>query len=83
MAANYSYSLEPTIDESELTYHELIARGGFGDVYRVTWNSKYLGELEAAAKKIHIPRNQKDISKDLENEIRFLQTLKHPNIIKF
>ena len=75
--------MKPTIDESELTYYELIGRGGFGDVYRVTWNSKDLGIVEAAAKKIHIPRNQEDISKELENEIRILQTLKHPNIIKF
>ena len=83
--ANYSQNhiIKPTIDESDLTYHDIIGYGGFGEVYRVIWKLKHSGEIEAAAKKIAIPRNRQDIPEQLLNEIKFLQTLNHPNIIKY
>ena len=82
MATNYSPILKPTIDISDLTYHELLGHGGFGEVYRATWKSKDLGEVETAAKKIPVTKSQ-GISEELANEIRFLKTLKHPNIITY
>ena len=82
MATNYLHILKPTIDISDLTYHEPLGHGGFGEVYRATWKSKDLGEVETAAKKILVTKSQ-GISEELANEIRFLKTLKHSNIITY
>ena len=73
---------DSTIKESHLTYHEQIGRGASGDVYRVTWKSRKFGKIEAAAKKIPIFRGQ-NIEEKFGNEIKYLQSLNHPNIISY
>ena len=52
--------------------HEEIGRGGFGIVYR----GKYKEHKQVAIKVLNISN-----SKEVQNEIRLLQTLKHRNII--
>lgn len=81
MSFSLNNILKPTIREKNLVCHELIGHGGYGEVYRATWKSKQ-GEVQAAAKKIPVTRSQ-GVSEELANEIKFLQTLNHPSIIKF
>ena len=82
MATNSSPKLKSTIKESHLKYHKLIGRGSTGDVYHVTWKSKTLGKVDAAAKKIPLFEG-KTIEEQLGDEIHFLQKLDHPNIIQY
>ena len=74
--------LESTIDESELVYHEQVGRGASGDVFRVTWNSKMFGSIEAAAKKMPLLKDE-NIEEKFGSEVKYLQTLKHENIITY
>ena len=71
-----------TIRESDLEYHEQIGRGGSSDVHRVTWKSKEFGSIEAAVKKIPILKDG-NIEEMFGNEIKYLQSLSHPNIITY
>jgi serine/threonine protein kinase len=50
------------IEYSETGHFERIAEGGFGIVYKATWNNKSI----IAVKKF---LNSKDISKDFINEV--------------
>ncbi|XP_072046696.1 mitogen-activated protein kinase kinase kinase 20-like [Amphiura filiformis] len=77
-----SSRLHSTISETDIAYHEFIDRGSSGDVYRAYWNSPDLSEIEVAAKKIPLRKDQ-SIEDQLGNEINFLQKLEHPNIIKY
>ena len=83
MAANHqSPRLHSTIEESDIIYHEFIGRGGSGDVFRITWKSKKFGNIEAAAKKIPIMKDD-DIDEKFGDEINYLQNLSHTNIISY
>ena len=73
---------DSTIKESDIIYHEQIGRGASGDVYRVTWKSKKLGKIQAAAKKIPIFKDG-NIEEKFGNEVNYLQSLNHPNIIAY
>ncbi|XP_072021292.1 uncharacterized protein [Amphiura filiformis] len=63
--------------DKEITYHELLGRGGSGEVYRVTFRGN-----DAAAKKI-LRVQESSTEEQLEKQIHFLKALKHPNIIKY
>ncbi len=77
-----SQSLESTIEEKDLKYHEHIGRGGSGEVFRGTWTSKDCGDTEVALKKIFRDKD-KNLEEQFGNEINFLRRLQHPNIIKY
>ena len=74
--------LQSTINESDIIFHEFIGRGGSGDVFKITWKSKKFGNIEAAAKKIPIMKDD-DIDEKFGDEINYLQNLSHPNIITY
>ena len=74
--------LASTINESELTYHEQVGRGATADVFRVTWKSNKYGEIEAAAKKIHVFKGE-DVASKIGGEISYLQDLNNENIIRY
>ena len=74
--------LESTIDESDLVYHEQVGRGATGDVFRVTWKSKRFGSIEAAAKKIPLFKDE-NIEEKFGSEVKYLQMLKHENIVTY
>ena len=76
--------LKSTIEESDLIFHDEppIGGGASGIVYRVTWKSPKLGDIEAAAKKIPIYKGD-DIDEKFGSEINYLQTLSHPNIVTY
>ena len=81
-AANEPARGHATIKESDIKYHEQIGRGASGDVYRITWKSKKFGKIQAAAKKIPIIKDG-NIEEKFGNEINYLQSLSHPNIIAY
>ena len=55
---------------------EIIAKGAFGEVNRVTEGSK-----EFALKRINLNGNIKEYPILLEREIRAMKTMSHPNLI--
>ena len=85
MATKKKYSiseLKSTINESDIVYHERIGRGASGDVYRITFKSDKFGEIEAAAKKIPISKDD-NINEKFGREINYLQSLDHESIITY
>ena len=61
-----------SIDYTNLNFHEVLGKGGFGIVHRVTFKTPYKGFTEAAAKTFTKLTNE-------EGEI--LTSLSHPNIV--
>ena len=82
VAENKPAAGSSTIRESDLEYHEQIGRGASGGVYRVTWKSKEFGSIEAAVKKIPILKDG-NIEEMFGNDIKYFQSLSHPNIITY
>ena len=60
------------IERSDFKFHEILGKGGFGVVYRVTFMKLYKGHDEAAAKCLQDSRKE---------EIQILRRLRHPNIV--
>ena len=69
------------IREDQIEQHELLGSGTFGSVYRVTW-TKDDGEKVVAAGKYFRPLTDDD-AKEIEDEVKILSTIDHPNIIKY
>ena len=63
-----------TIKQSDLQFHGVVGRGGFGDVHRATWHEKGNVSRQVAVKDLH--------SSTDETELHMLTKLQHPNIIK-
>ncbi|KAJ6235604.1 serine/threonine-protein kinase -related [Anaeramoeba flamelloides] len=66
------------VDPEEFIFGELIGKGGFGRVFKGTWEGK-----EVAIKVILKELINKDNLKAFQKEIYLLSTLKHENIIQF
>lgn len=65
------------IKYEELTLEGRIGAGGSGQVYRAQYR-----EITVAVKMLHFP-NDYQLEKEFEREIRFMQTIRHPNIVMF
>ena len=63
-----------TIKASDLEIHEVIGRGGYGDVNRAIWKASRSEHREVAVKTL---RQSGD-----ENELKMLTKLQHPYIIR-
>ena len=61
-----------SIKQTNLELHEVIGRGGYGDVHRATWTNNNQ-TIDVAVERLH--------SMD-ENELTMLTKLQHPNIIQ-
>ena len=64
-----------------ITLIKLLGKGSFGEVYLSTKKGK--NEYFATKKISRAQADQPSVRKYFENEIRLLNTLKHPNIVKF
>ena len=62
-----------SIKFSDLQLHEVIGRGGFGEVHRATLAINDNQTMDVAVKKLHLMD---------ENELTMLAKLQHPNIIR-
>ena len=62
---------------SELTIHNRIGAGGFGEVHRAEYR-----DLIVAVKFLR-PLSDQTASQEFEREIQFMQTIRHPNIVLF
>ena len=65
------------IGHEELTLLDMIGLGGFGKVYK----SEYR-ETTVAVKVLNVPE-ELDTDNEFEREIRFMQTIRHPNVVMF
>lgn len=65
------------IKRNELTLQEQIGVGGYGQVYRAQYR-----EMTVAAKVLRTPDDEQSLT-EFEREIRFMQTVRHPNIVMF
>ena len=71
---------DTVISELHLLYHEYLGGGASGEVYRVSWKTKYHGIMEAAAKKVRITEEQS--YEEITREVEMLRKLNHLNVIK-
>eukprot|EP01119_Soliformovum_irregulare_P023677 TRINITY_DN831_c0_g1_i1.p1 TRINITY_DN831_c0_g1~~TRINITY_DN831_c0_g1_i1.p1 ORF type:complete len:962 (-),score=191.64 TRINITY_DN831_c0_g1_i1:10-2895(-) len=68
-----------SIEYKELTFHEQIGRGGFGNVYRGEWR-----KIEVAIKQLIPGTMNEQMLKDFEAEIQVMSNLRtHPNVVQF
>ena len=65
------------IAHDELTQLELIGAGGYGQVYRARYR-----DMTVAMKMLLFPTDD-EIMFEFEREIKFMQTVRHPNIVLF
>ena len=65
------------IGNEEITQHERIGAGGNGEVYRARYRDMFV-----AMKVLRMPTND-SIMWEFEREIKFMQTVRHPNIVLF
>ena len=65
------------IRHDEITQMELIGAGGYGEVYRCRYRDMFV-----AMKILRLPASD-SILWEFEREIKFMQTVRHPNIVLF
>ena len=65
------------IGRHELYNMELIAVGGFADVYKAIYR-----DFVVAVKTMRVPQDRQ-LRQEFESEIRFMQTIRHENIVLF
>ena len=65
------------ISHDEITQMELIGAGGYGEVYRCRYRDMFV-----AMKILRLPASD-SILWEFEREIKFMQTVRHPNIVLF
>ena len=65
------------IKGNEISRMELIGAGGYGEVYRATYR-----DMIVAMKILRLPTDE-SILWEFEREIKFMQTVRHPNIVLF
>lgn len=66
----------PTLSAKDITYDKLIGSGGFGDVYRGTWNGKTV-----AVKKLHMKLLSSESLKEFQKEAQVMAACNHPQVI--
>jgi hypothetical protein len=65
------------IGNEEITRLERIGAGGYGEVYRARYR-----DMSVAMKVLRGPTND-SLMEEFEQEIKFMQTVRHPNIVLF
>ena len=65
------------IRSEEITQLERIGAGGYGEVYRARYR-----DMSVAMKVLRFPTND-SMTLEFEREIKFMQTVRHPNIVLF
>lgn len=65
------------IGNEEITRLERIGAGGYGEVYRARYR-----DMSVAMKVLRGPTND-SVMEEFEQEIKFMQTVRHPNIVLF
>ena len=65
------------VNVSELTIHNRIGSGGFGEVFMADYR-----DLTVAVKFLRTLADD-SINREFEREIKFMQTIRHPNIVLF
>ena len=65
------------VNYSELTLHNRIGAGGFGEVYKAEYRNVVV------AVKLLRPFADEAASQEFQKEIEFMQTIRHPNIVLF
>ena len=65
------------VDDQEIVIQKRIGQGGYGDVYLAEYR-----DILVAVKYLRLTDEQ-GIIKEFENEIKFMQTVRHPNIVLF
>jgi serine/threonine protein kinase len=65
------------IGNEEITRLERIGVGGYGEVYRARYR-----DMTVAMKVLRVPEDD-SMMREFEREIKFMQTVRHPNIVLF
>ena len=65
------------IRENEVAMHERIGRGGYGEVFRAEYR-----DITVAVKLLRLT-TEESVVDEFEREIKFMQTIRHPNIVLF
>ena len=65
------------IENEEISQQELIGASGYGEVYRARYR-----DMTVAMKVLRMPTND-SMTWEFEREIKFMQTVRHPNIVLF
>jgi hypothetical protein len=65
------------IGSEEISRLERIGAGGYGEVYRARYR-----DMSVAMKVLRVPAND-SMMREFEREIKFMQTVRHPNIVLF
>ena len=65
------------IKEDEIVRRDRVGRGGYGEVYRAEYR-----DMTVAMKILTLPADE-SMQDDFEREIKFMQTIRHPNIVMF
>ena len=66
------------IQEEEISEMSLVGVGGYGQVYQAKYR-----DMMVAMKMLHIPFIKNSDMLEFEREIKFMQTVRHPNIVLF
>eukprot|EP00940_MAST-03C_sp_MAST-3C-sp2_P003367 g3367.t1 len=67
------------VREDEVHFDALIAKGGYGEV----WKGVLRGTYTVAIKKMYPESNDADVDLEKNQEIRFLQRARHPRLVMF
>lgn len=80
---DYSQSIIELDDGAKLIFQGKIGDGNYGSVYRGQYENEFNGECvkQVAIKRLKAVPDQ-NVKCDFEREIKIMQTLQHPNIVK-
>lgn len=78
---DYSQSIIELDDGSKLIYQGKIGDGNYGSVYRGQYENEQNNVTQVAIKRLKATPEM-NVLRDFEREIKIMQNLKHPNIVK-
>lgn len=64
------------IDYNDIEFHEVISQGGFSIVHKATYRG-----ISVAVKKIFDPNIRQELLDELQNEVDFMISIRHPSIV--